>query len=166
MNIFMVGPIDVKRTGSASVGYWAQYVTFTFDLTHDLDLTFMYTTTNSTRDKQVHTKGIIALFDVPCLHECHLSIMIIQALWSVSPRTVPNGPISDVFVLTYVTIIKTMLDWPHDLFLLQSLCCWVPWIKHLHKYIAPSLVNLVQMSWSVSASSYIWKHGFSIIYTH
>ena len=31
----MVGPIDVKRK---SVGYWAQYVTLTFDLTHDLNL--------------------------------------------------------------------------------------------------------------------------------
>ena len=27
-----------KRKGSASVGYWAQYVTLTFDLTHNLDL--------------------------------------------------------------------------------------------------------------------------------
>ena len=34
----MVGPIDVKRKGSASVGCWVQYVTMTFDLTHDLDL--------------------------------------------------------------------------------------------------------------------------------
>ena len=34
----MVGPIDVKRKGSASVGYWIQYVTLTFDLTHNLDL--------------------------------------------------------------------------------------------------------------------------------
>ena len=34
----MVDPIDVKRKGSASVGYWAQYVTLTFDLTHDFDL--------------------------------------------------------------------------------------------------------------------------------
>ena len=34
----MVGPIDVKRKGSASVGYWAHYVTFTFDLTLELDL--------------------------------------------------------------------------------------------------------------------------------
>ena len=34
----MVGPIDVKRKGSASVRYWVQYVTLTFDLTHDLDL--------------------------------------------------------------------------------------------------------------------------------
>ena len=34
----MVGPIDVKRKGSASVGYWTQYVTLTFDLTHDLGL--------------------------------------------------------------------------------------------------------------------------------
>ena len=34
----MVGPIDVKQKGSASVGYWAQYVTLAFDLTHDLDL--------------------------------------------------------------------------------------------------------------------------------
>ena len=31
----MVGPIDVKWKGSALVGYWAQYVTLTFDLTHD-----------------------------------------------------------------------------------------------------------------------------------
>ena len=29
----MVGPIDVKRKGSVSVGYWVQYVTFTFHLT-------------------------------------------------------------------------------------------------------------------------------------
>ena len=34
----MFGPIDVKRIGSALVGYWVQYVTLTFDLTHDLDL--------------------------------------------------------------------------------------------------------------------------------
>ena len=34
----MVGPIDVKRKGSASDGNWVQYVTLTFDLTHDLDL--------------------------------------------------------------------------------------------------------------------------------
>ena len=34
----MVGPIDVKRKGGASVGYWVNYVTMTFDLTHDLDL--------------------------------------------------------------------------------------------------------------------------------
>ena len=34
----MVGPIDVRRKGSASVGYWVQYVTLNFDLTHDLGL--------------------------------------------------------------------------------------------------------------------------------
>ena len=34
----MVGLIEVKRKGNASVGYWVQCVTFTFDLTHDLDL--------------------------------------------------------------------------------------------------------------------------------
>ena len=34
----IVGPIDVKRKGSALVGYWVQYVTLTFDLPHDLDL--------------------------------------------------------------------------------------------------------------------------------
>ena len=34
----MVSPIHVKRKGSASVGYWVQYVTLTFDLTYDLDL--------------------------------------------------------------------------------------------------------------------------------
>ena len=31
----MVGPIDVKWKGSALLGYWVQYVTLTFDLTHD-----------------------------------------------------------------------------------------------------------------------------------
>ena len=34
----MVGPIDVKRKGSVSVGYWVQHGTLTFDLAHDLDL--------------------------------------------------------------------------------------------------------------------------------
>ena len=34
----MVGPIDKKRKGGASVGYWVDYVTLIFDLTHDLDL--------------------------------------------------------------------------------------------------------------------------------
>ena len=28
----MFGPIDVKRKGGASVGYWVNYVTLTFDL--------------------------------------------------------------------------------------------------------------------------------------
>ena len=32
----MVGPIDVKGIGGASVGYWMNYVTLTFDLTYDL----------------------------------------------------------------------------------------------------------------------------------
>ena len=36
----MVGLIDVKQKGRASVGYWVNYVTLTFDLTHDLDLWF------------------------------------------------------------------------------------------------------------------------------
>ena len=36
----MVGPIDVKQKGGASVGYWVNYVPSTFDLTHDLDLWF------------------------------------------------------------------------------------------------------------------------------
>ena len=34
----MVSPIDVKRKGSALVGYWVQYMNLTFDPTHDLDL--------------------------------------------------------------------------------------------------------------------------------
>ena len=36
----MVGLIDVKWKGGASVGHWVNYVTLTFDLTHDLDLWF------------------------------------------------------------------------------------------------------------------------------
>ena len=34
----MVGPIDVKRKGGLSDGYWVNYVTLTFDLTRDLNL--------------------------------------------------------------------------------------------------------------------------------
>ena len=34
----MVGLIDVKRKGSALVGYWVQYLILTLDLPHDLDL--------------------------------------------------------------------------------------------------------------------------------
>ena len=55
----MVGLIDVKRKGSASVGYWAQYVTLTFDLTHDLDLGgFKVKFRNSS------FSGIVGLIDV------------------------------------------------------------------------------------------------------
>ena len=36
----MVDPIDAKQIGGASVGYWVNYVTLTFDLTHDLDVWF------------------------------------------------------------------------------------------------------------------------------
>ena len=55
----MVGPIDVKRKGSASVGYWVQYVTLTFDLTYDLDHgCFKVKFRNSS------TTGIVGLIDV------------------------------------------------------------------------------------------------------
>ena len=37
----MVGPIDMKRKGCASVEYWVNFVTLTFDLTQDLDLGFV-----------------------------------------------------------------------------------------------------------------------------
>ena len=36
----MIGPIDVKQNRGASVGYWVNYVTLTFDLTHDIDIVF------------------------------------------------------------------------------------------------------------------------------
>ena len=55
----IVGPIDAKRKGSASVGYWAQYVTLTFDLAHDLDLgCFKIKFRNSS------FSGIVGLIDV------------------------------------------------------------------------------------------------------
>ena len=55
----MVGPIDVKRKGSAMVGYWIQCVTLTFDLTHDLDLgCFKVKFRNSC------ISGIVGLIDV------------------------------------------------------------------------------------------------------
>ena len=54
-----VGPIDVKRKGSALVGYRVQYVTLTFDLTHDLDLgCFKVKFRNSS------ISGIVGLIDV------------------------------------------------------------------------------------------------------
>ena len=55
----MVGPIDVKLKGNASVGYWVQFVTLTFDLTHDFDLgCFKVKFRNSS------ISGIVGLIDV------------------------------------------------------------------------------------------------------
>ena len=53
----MVGPIDVKRKGSALVGYWVQYVTF--DLTHDLDLGCF-----KVKFRNCSISGIVGLIDV------------------------------------------------------------------------------------------------------
>ena len=55
----MVGPIDVKRKGSALVGYWVQYVTLTFDLTHDLDLGYF-----KVKFRNSSNSGIVGLIDV------------------------------------------------------------------------------------------------------
>ena len=55
----MVGLIDVKRKGSVLVGCWVQYVTLTFDLTHDFDLgCFKVKFRNSS------ISGIVGLIDV------------------------------------------------------------------------------------------------------
>ena len=55
----MVGPIDVKRKGSALVGYWVQYVTLTFDLTRDLDLVCF-----KVKFRNISISGIVGLIDV------------------------------------------------------------------------------------------------------
>ena len=57
----MVGPIDVKRKGSASVGYWSQYVTCItiFDLTYDLDLGCF-----KVKFRKSSFSGIVGLIDV------------------------------------------------------------------------------------------------------
>ena len=55
----MVGPIDVKRKGSASVGYRVQYVALTFDLTHDLDLGYF-----NVKFRNSSISGIVGLIDV------------------------------------------------------------------------------------------------------
>ena len=55
----MVGSIDVKRKGSASVGYWVPYVTLTFDLTHDLDLGYF-----KVKFRNSSISGIVGLIDV------------------------------------------------------------------------------------------------------
>ena len=39
-NSGIVGPIDMKQKGGASVGYWVNFVTLTFDLTHDINLEY------------------------------------------------------------------------------------------------------------------------------
>ena len=55
----MVGPIDVKRKGSALVGYRVQHMYLTFDLTDDLDLgCFKVRFLNSS------ISGIVGLIDV------------------------------------------------------------------------------------------------------
>ena len=55
----IVGPINVKWKESPSVGYWVQYVTLTFDPTHDLDLgNFKVKFRNSS------ISGIVGLIDV------------------------------------------------------------------------------------------------------
>ena len=55
----MIGPIDVKLKGSASVGYWVQYVTLTFDLNHDLDLGCL-----KVKFRNSSISGIVGLIDV------------------------------------------------------------------------------------------------------
>ena len=53
------GLIDVKQKGSALVGYWVNYVTSTFDLTHDLELGFF-----KVKFWNSCFSGIIGLIDV------------------------------------------------------------------------------------------------------
>ena len=55
----MIGPIDVKRKGSAFVGYWVHYVTLLFDITHDLDLGCF-----RVKFRNNFTSGIVGLIDV------------------------------------------------------------------------------------------------------
>ena len=55
----MVGPIDVKQKGIALVRYWVQYVTLTFDLTHDLDLGCF-----KVKFRNNSISGIVGLIDV------------------------------------------------------------------------------------------------------
>ena len=55
----MVGPIDVKRKGNWLVGYWVQYVTLTFHLTHDLDLGCF-----KVKFRNSYISGIVGLIDV------------------------------------------------------------------------------------------------------
>ena len=55
----MVGPIDMKRKGSASVGYWVQYVTLTFDPTYDLDLRYF-----KVKFRNSSISGTVGLIDV------------------------------------------------------------------------------------------------------
>ena len=48
-----------KSKGSASVGYWVQYVTLTVDLTHDLDLGYF-----KVKFRKSSISGIVGLIDV------------------------------------------------------------------------------------------------------
>ena len=55
----MVGPIDVKRKGSAPVWYWVWNVTLNFDLTHDLDLGCI-----KVKSQNSCISGIVGVIDV------------------------------------------------------------------------------------------------------
>ena len=55
----MVGLIDVKQKGGVSVGYWMNYVTLAFDLTHDLDLGFF-----KVKCRNSCTSGIVGLINM------------------------------------------------------------------------------------------------------
>ena len=55
----MVGSIDVERKGRSLVGYWVQYMTLTFDLTHDLDLGCF-----KVKFRKSSISGIVGLIDV------------------------------------------------------------------------------------------------------
>ena len=49
----------MKRKGSASVGYWVQYVTLIFELTHDLDFGYF-----KVKFRNSSISGIVGLIDV------------------------------------------------------------------------------------------------------
>ena len=55
----MVGPTDMKRKGRASVGYWFNYLTWTFDLTHDHEFGFF-----KVKFWNSYISGIVSLTDV------------------------------------------------------------------------------------------------------
>ena len=55
----MVGPTEMKRKGRASVGYWLNYLTWTFDLTHDHEFGFF-----KVKFWNSYISGIVSLTDV------------------------------------------------------------------------------------------------------
>ena len=128
----MVGPIDVKRKGSASVGYWVQYVTLTFDLTHDLDLgcfrvTFRYSSIS----------GIVCLIDVKWKRG--------ELIWYwAGSMTLPFDPTHDLDLGVEISRSES------EIALSQEWDGWMTWneMDVNHPFMTMMLTSVTMVGWA------------------